>query len=305
MGEKTMKPYRLYQVDSFTKEKLSGNPAGVIADADGLSEQQMQKIARELNHSETAFLFSSADSRYDVEVRFFTPTREVPICGHATIAAHYVRAMEKQLETGTVIQKTGAGILPVDIVRKGDDYSIVMTQGQIAVGEPLQDAAVEKIAEGLGISICDLREDCPVCIASTGHSKVMIGIRSNEMLHRLNPNMDRLARLSAEIGCNGYYVFTLNPGEEILVHGRMFAPAIGIPEDPVTGNANGPLGAYLVQHGLFQNPDEGTFSFTAMQGEAIGRTGTMKVSVKKQDSHPALVQIEGDAVIVFSTELVL
>ncbi len=300
-----MKTYRLYQVDSFTKEKLSGNPAGVIANADGLSEHQMQKIARELHHSETAFIFSSAESGYDVEVRFFTPTREVPICGHATIAAHYVRAVEKKLETATVIQKTGAGILPVNIVRKGNDYSVVMTQGQIVVGEPLPDAAVGQIAEGLGISVCDLREDCPVCIASTGHSKVMIGIRSNNLLHRLNPNMDRLARLSAVIGSNGYYVFTLNPGEDILVHGRMFAPAIGIPEDPVTGNANGPLGAYLVQHGLFQNPEETIFSFTAMQGEAIGRTGTMKVSVKKQEGHPALVQIEGEAVIVFSAELVL
>jgi PhzF family phenazine biosynthesis protein len=300
-----MKSYRLYQVDSFTKEKLSGNPAGVIADADGLSEQQMQKIARELNHSETAFLFSPTGPGYDVEVRFFTPTKEVPICGHATIAAHYVRAMEKKLDTGTVLQKTGAGILPVDLVRQGDDYSVVMTQGQVSVGEPLPDAVVGRIAEGLGISTQDLREDCPVCIASTGHSKVMVGIRSNDLLHRLSPNMDRLARLSAEIGCNGYYVFTLNPGEEILVHGRMFAPAIGIPEDPVTGNANGPLGAYLVQHGLFQIPGEGPFSFTAMQGEAIGRTGTMKVSVTKQEGRPALVQIMGEAVIVFSTELML
>lgn len=97
--------YRIYQVDSFTKEKLTGNPAGVVTNADGLSDQQMQKIARELNNSETAFIFYPENDAYDVKVRFFTPTREVLICGHATIAAHYVRAIENQFGTTRVLQK--------------------------------------------------------------------------------------------------------------------------------------------------------------------------------------------------------
>lgn len=86
--------YRLYQVDSFTKEKFCGNPAGVVANADGLTEVEMQNIAREMNNSETAFIFLAQDSSHDVRVRFFTPSCEVPICGHATIAAHYVRVVE-------------------------------------------------------------------------------------------------------------------------------------------------------------------------------------------------------------------
>lgn len=127
--------YNLYQVDSFTKEKFTGNPAGVISNADGLTDYEMQKIARELNNSETAFIFSSNGNEYDVQVRFFTPTSEVPICGHATIAGHYVRAIENELETSRIYHKTGAGILPVDIIKENDDYKIIMTQGKIEFGE--------------------------------------------------------------------------------------------------------------------------------------------------------------------------
>ena len=94
-----MKKYRVYQVDSFTREKFSGNPAGVVYHADGLTKRQMQQLARELNNSETAFIFTGKKPDYDVEVRYFTPTTEVPICGHATIAAHYVRAIEEKLST--------------------------------------------------------------------------------------------------------------------------------------------------------------------------------------------------------------
>lgn len=91
------KRYKIYQVDSFTNDKFCGNPAGVVSNADGLTDEQMQKIARELNNSETAFIFSPNFSDHDVWVRFFTPTVEVPSCGHATIAAHYVRAIENNL----------------------------------------------------------------------------------------------------------------------------------------------------------------------------------------------------------------
>ena len=132
----------------------------------------------------------------------------------------------------------------------------------------------------------------------------MVGIRDAAALHALSPDMGALARLSGEIGCNGYYAFTLHPGEETLVHGRMFAPAIGIPEDPVTGNANGPLGAYLVRYGVVR-PTGGTFAFEAAQGEAMGRPGHMRVEVDVQDGSPTCVRIVGEAVVAFSTELEL
>ena len=271
-----MKKYKIYQVDSFTRTCFHGNPAGVVPDADGLSEEQMLRIAREMNNSETAFIFPSNSPDYDVEVRFFTPTTEVPICGHATVAAHYVYALEKNFGNRRVRQKTKAGILPVDIVKKDDDYSIVMTQGTPVVSEDLGGEVRNRIADALGI---------------------------NQLLHSLKPDLQKLTEISSVIGCNGYYVFTLNPGEDVLVHGRMFAPAIGIAEDPVTGNANGTLGAYLVYYNILQNPQEKYFDFSIMQGEAIQRDGTMRVHVEKENGKPVLVQITGDAVVAFSAEI--
>lgn len=296
--------YRIYQIDSFTKERLTGNPAGVVTNADGLSDRQMQKIARELNNSETAFILKPQSNTYDVQVRFFTPTNEVPICGHATIAAHYARAIENHLGATRVYQKTGAGILPVDIVPENDDYKIIMTQGKIEVSDSLPGKEQQSLVKALGITQHDMMESCPVAIASTGHSKVMVGIKDINMLHSLRPDMDSLSKLSSEIGCNGYYVFTMNQNETPMVHGRMFAPAIGINEDPVTGNANGPLGAYLVHYGLVTH-DGVQFTFQAIQGEAIGRAGTMEVRVKIENDQPSEVKIVGNAVVAFSTELVL
>lgn len=299
-----MKAYRVYQVDSFTTKRFCGNPAGVVANADGLSDEQMQSIARELNNSETAFILSPKDKKADVWVRFFTPTKEVPICGHATIAAHYVRALELGLDKADVWQETGAGTLQVRIDKISDSYLITMTQGAIQISDPLSKEIVNKLTNALNISQDDLNLDCPVCIASTGHSKVMIGIKSKELLDTLKPNETLLTSLSEEICCNGYYVFTLNSNSETLVHGRMFAPAIGISEDPVTGNANGPLGAYLVHFNLFQNSGD-EFKFRAIQGEAIGRTGSMEVFVKKEKNKPKMVQISGQAVIAFKTEILI
>ena len=295
--------YRVYQIDSFTKELFRGNPAGVVPEAEGLTEIQMQQIARELNNSETAFIFPSHNSNYDVEVRFFTPTTEVPLCGHATIAAHYVRAIEGE-RLGRTIQKTKAGLLPIDIVPDGDDYAIVMTQAEPYVSEPFEHETVMEIVDALGIKESDLRKDCPVAIASGGHSKIMIGINSRELLDGITPNEGALTEISRKVGCNGYYVFTLSPEEEILVHGRMFAPAIGISEDPVTGNANGPLGIYMVHFGIcreLQSDDH--FDFEILQGEKIGRSGGMKVHVVKNGNIPEFVQIIGNAIVVFRTEI--
>lgn len=297
--------YRLYQIDSFTKEIFSGNPTGVITNADSLTPAEMQRIARELNNSETAFIFPSDSPEYDVHIRFFAPTSEVPICGHATIAAHYARAVENRLGTTKVIQKTGAGILPVDVIKDNGDYRIVMTQGKIRFGTIMEGNTLDAILTALNIRKEDLLEKCPVQIVSTGYSKVMIGIKQAELLHKLNPDMGMLKNISKIINCNGFYVFTMdNPNSDILIHGRMFAPASGINEDPVTGNANGPLGAYLVHYRLVSH-DNSLFRFKAIQGEAIGRAGTIDVEVSINNQEPSEVRIAGNAVIVFSSELTL
>jgi PhzF family phenazine biosynthesis protein len=296
---------QVYQVDSFTTERFKGNPAGVVYNADGLSELQMQALARELNNSETAFICSPQASDHEVWIRFFTPTTEVPSCGYATIAAHFVRATELTLASGTVFQKIGLGVLPVDVVREADNYKIVMTQGKIEFEEPFALGKRDEIVQALGLTLQDLDGRCPVQIVSTGHSKVLIGISARSTLHKLQPDLMRLKQLSNEICCNGYFVFTLDSeSEEFLAHGRMFAPAIGIAEDPVTGNANGPLGAYLVKHRLV-GPTDGAFVFKAKQGEAIGRPGVVEVIVDSINNEPAKVRVAGQAVIAFKTQIEL
>lgn len=296
-----MKTYRVYQVDAFTREKFRGNPAGVVSNAGGLTEAQMQAIARELNNSETAFILPPRDDSHDVWVRFFTPSREVPVCGHATVSAHFVRAMELGLENAAVRQLTGAGVQTVR-VSSGSAPVITITQSTPGVEPPLPASVVRRIAAALGVRESDLRPDCPVCIATTGHSKVMVALRDVELLHSLQPDQTALAGISRDIGCNGFYVFTLHPREPALVHARMFAPAIGIAEDPVTGNGGGPVGAYLVRWGHLKGDE---VRFVAVQGEAIGRTGSMEVRVLSEQGVPTQVQISGSAVLAFQTEIQL
>ncbi len=293
----------VYQVDSFTTRLFEGNPAGVVPCADGLDEKLMQRIAREMNDSETAFIINREGDGYDIEVRFFTPTREVPICGHATIAAHYVYAREKGIARGTIVQKTRAGILPVEIVEEEGDKRIVMTQAGIEYGAVLEGAQRDTLLSGLNLSAAEIDRDLPIQIVSTGHSKVMVPIRKRSVLDYIRIDPAVLSGLSAEIGCNGFYAFTFDSGEEgILASGRMFAPAIGIDEDPVTGNANGPLGAYLTRYGKIPKERSG-YTFEIKQGEAIGRTGYMKVHVFSDENGPALVKISGRACIAFRTEM--
>ncbi len=300
-----MKKYIIYQVDAFTKSKFKGNPAGVVVNADGLSEKQMQTIARELNNSETAFLFHSDDKSCDGAIRYFTPTVEVPTCGHATIAAMHAKAIEE--ETGSCILniKTKIGILPFEIVRFDESIKVWMTQGDIEIAPPLSQDIQSILLECIGILPEDLDSRCPIQIASTGHSKVMVGITSREKLNKLNPDLHQLKNLSQVINCTGYFVFTLNSDDpDILSYGRMFAPAIGINEDPVTGNANGPLGAYLV-HNEVVDTEVDTFSFKGAQGEAIGRDGIVEVKVSIKNKKPSLVKIGGDAIVIFKTTIEL
>jgi PhzF family phenazine biosynthesis protein len=288
----------LFDVSVFGTDESPGNTAGVVLDADGLTDREMRGIAKDACHSETAFVLRPDGNDHDVRLRFFTPTTEVPACGHATIAAHYVRAHTLQLRSGTVAQKTLAGRFQVDVERGTRDYQITLVQHRVAFGAMLDRSRQRRVREALGIdsSACDLR--CPMQIVSTGHSKVMIGIRDRATLNALRPDLNRLAALSKEISCNGYFVFTLDSDDQrILVHGRMFAPAIGISEDPVTGNANGPLGAYLVKHDLLAAPAS-QVSFCAKQGEAMGRPGLIHVTVQLERGRPARVRLTGRVRVV-------
>ena len=298
-----MKKLIIYQIDSFTKERFQGNPAGVVVNADGLNDNQMQLIARELNNSETSFLFSPDDNDCDGVIRYFTPKTEVPTCGHATIAAMYAKALVDNFDSCVLRIKTKIGILPFEIIRENGDCKVIMTQGKFELSPTLDSETTQKLIIALGLEKSDLDNKCPIQIASTGHSKVMIGIKDRKKLNDLSPNFNDLASLSKLIKCNGYFVFTFDSDiPEILTYGRMYAPAIGINEDPVTGNANGPLGGYLIQNKIVEYSDN-LFEFNGRQGEKIDRIGVVNVKVKIENDLPTLIQIKGDAVVIFKTEI--
>ncbi len=177
----------------------------------------------------------------------------MPICGHATIAAHYVYAKKNGIFDGVVIQKTKAGILPVEVISEQDDLRIIMTQAKIEFGSVISGLEKIKLLEGLKITSNELDIELPIQIVSTGHSKVMVPIKNKQILYSINIESSKLCDLSNKIKCNGFYVFTFDSQEKnVLISGRMFAPIIGINEDPVTGNANGPLGAYLTHYGKIE-----------------------------------------------------
>ncbi|MGC6204444.1 MULTISPECIES: PhzF family isomerase [unclassified Citrobacter] len=292
-----MKP-QVYHVDAFTSVPFRGNSAGVVLHADGLSEEQMQLIARELRHSETAFLLTSNDS--DVHIRYFTPTVEVPICGHATVAAHYVRAKVLGLSNTTVWQTSLAGRHRVDVETVGNDYRISLEQGTPGFEPPLQGAVRAAIIHALHLSEDDMLPGLPIQVATTGHSKVMIPLKPEVDLDALAPDLQALATISQQIGCNGFFPFQIRKGEN-ATDGRMFSPAIGIVEDPVTGNANGPMGAWLVHHRLMAH-DGKTLRVQGHQGRALGRDGIVDVTVAIRDNQPEKVTITGSAVILFHAE---
>lgn len=290
-----MKTVRVLLIDAFTSTPGKGNRAGVGLDAMGLSTEEMQAVAAEVNVSETAFMIPSGGGGYDLEVRYFTPSVEVPICGHATIGSYYALADALAIDRARLVAKTGAGILPVDIVSDGDSRKVVMTQGEPSLQPPLDDAACRDILSGLGLTAADVHPDLPVQVSSTGHSKVMVPIKSVQALDSLKPDMAALTDCSGRIGCNGYFVFTFNDASDhCLTSGRMFAPAIGIDEDPVTGNGNGPCGFYLSEHGVL--PDADSHTYLGRQGVAMGKEGIIEVSVLKNGGGTKTVQVAGTAV---------
>jgi PhzF family phenazine biosynthesis protein len=294
---------RLQLVDVFTDTPGHGNRAGVVLDADHLTTDQMQAIAARSGVSETAFgLQSTHPDKYALEVRYFSRTREVPLCGHATIAFHYLRAQRVGLPSQVLHVKTGAGILPVTIERAGSEVRVTMTQAAPQVLATPSARTCEEILAALGLTRADIVPGLPTQVVSTGHAKVLVPIRSYARLNELRPDRGRLLALSPLSGASGFFVFTLDRQRaDVLHHGRMFAPATGVDEDPVTGNANGPAGYYLFVHGRLGAPKDGLIRYQAAQGEAMGRPGIIEVLLHVRDGCVELVQVSGHAVVITVT----
>ncbi len=297
------RPRRVLLVDAFTQDLFTGNPAGVVPNAEGLSRWQMQAIARELRASETAFVLPADAPDHDIRLRFFTPTTEVPSCGHATLAAHHVLAMEGLEDRAVVVQKIEAGLQRIYLEPEQDGLWIATVHEGIEIEATLSEPVAAEVLAALGV-VPEARDPrCPIQIVSTGHSKVMVGIRSAEELDGIRPDFARLVGLSQRLGSNGFFAFAMTDGiGPVLTECRMFAPAIGIPEDPVTGNGHGPLGAYLVEHGLLRATGR-TAVFESRQGRAMGRPGRVRVQVEIEDGRALEVWVRGQAVTVLRGEL--
>ncbi|MBC7983749.1 MAG: PhzF family phenazine biosynthesis isomerase [Candidatus Obscuribacterales bacterium] len=293
---------RLFHVDAFTRERFCGNPAVVVLDADDLTDEQMQTIAAEIN-AETGFVMSAESTGVDMQVRFFTPQHEVPFVGHVTIAAQYVRAKKDGAPVGKLRQLTGAGIIEVEVFESQGDCRVALTQSPPSLGPILPDHHRRQVLDALGISSPSLHEECPLQIMVKGSPRLIVGLRSPDLLPQIKPDFAELTRLTPHVGADGYFVFALDhSAKRPTTISRMFCPALGIPEDPVSGNAHGMLGVYLVTHGLL-TPKDSKVAFCGFQGQSVKRPGIVEVQVGCVGKVADSVRIEGDAVIVFEAEL--
>lgn len=272
-----------YILSAFTRTIEGGNPAGVVLEADTLVDKDMQAIAAWLGFSETAFVFRSESA--DCKVRFFTPTTEVELCGHATVATFFLLHHLGRLGPGEYRQETLAGILPVAVL---DDGEIYMDQNLPIFGDTVETAVVAGV---LGIGPEQLLPGKPAQLVSTGLADIMVPLRDRAALAALRPDMPAIAELSQRLGCTGLHVFAI--GEPETAECRNFAPGCGIPEEAATGTANGAMACYLVRHGLVRDATPLVIS----QGRSINRPSEIRVRLQQTGDVISRVQVGGWAIV--------
>ena len=295
---------RFYQADVFTGDPFGGNPVAVFPDAQGLTDYQLQQIAREMNLSETVFVLPPTDQAAVVRLRIFTPTQEIPFAGHPVLGTFYVLAQLGLIAATDgitrVMQECNIGLFPVEIhAREGQVNLVVMTQPKPefleSVGE-IED--VYKIAGTLGLPkhvIADMK--WPIEVVSTGLPVLIVPVRTLTAVRSIQPNASAIMDICGRVGANGVMAFTTVTVEpSATVHARMFAPSIGILEDPATGSASGALGAYLVQNGVVDVAP--TTDIVVEQGYEIERPSQILVRVESDDDIIQTVKVGGQCVMV-------
>ncbi|HWR42153.1 PhzF family phenazine biosynthesis protein [Sporomusa sp.] len=294
-----MSTIKIKQVDAFTNEPFGGNPAGVVTDANGLADEHKQKIAREMNLSETAFV-SHSDAA-DFKVQFFTPNAEVDLCGHATIATFATLYEEEKLDPGKTVfyQETKAGILPVEVIKSEGQVLFMMTQAapQLA-GVEFSSA---DIAAGLGLAAEDLLETPPMRV-STGLWWLVVGVKSLAKLMQAKPDFVAVEALSKKCGVVGIVPFCLTTIEaNRSFHMRAFCPLVGVNEDPVCGTGNGCIAAYIATHNLIAI--DGEASLTGEAGMEVNRPGCVNIRVSKTEGKVHAIKVGGGAVTILEGEM--
>ena len=274
-----MAAYRYVVADVFTSTPLEGNALAVFTDGRGLTDEAMQSLARETNLSETVFVLP-AEQGGTARIRIFTPRAELPFAGHPTLGTAFV--LGQPLQLGVIELETKVGIVPVVLERDG--------RGGIAFGrmtQPVPKIEPVDAAPVLAALRVDGEPTLPVERYDNGAEHVLVGLRSEEAVAAVNPDLGALV----ELGGTGVTVFA---GSGTRWTTRMFAPAHGVPEDPATGSMAGPLACHLCRHGVVPWGEEIVIS----QGAAVNRPSTLHARAEGGEGLIDAVEVGGSAVVV-------
>lgn len=303
-SRKASRRISIKQVDAFTDTPLSGNPAGVVLNAAGLSDAQMQHIAREFAVSETVFVLPPSTPAADIRLRWFTPQTEVPLCGHATVAAFHAIAEEglhdmSEKDVHTFNVETKSGVLPVHVNKTNGTPQVLMG---LKVPEFIRAGQYKlDVMRILNVTLDEFENRLPIVVAEY----LYVPLRRLHTIFGLKPNFFALSQFLTNRKLSGLCVFTTETVDRTSsVHSRFFAPSVGINEDPVTGSANGPLGVYLFKQGLLES-NGSTISIVGEQGDAIGRRGRVDIRLTVANSEVQSVYIGGRAVTILDGEMVV
>jgi trans-2,3-dihydro-3-hydroxyanthranilate isomerase len=288
-------------VDVFTARPFGGNQLAVFTDAATLSPSEMQQLAHEVNFSESTFVIAPESARAARRVRIFTPRREIPMAGHPTVGATWVLASrgEIALKSANVDATLQLGIGPVTVTIEshgGKPDFVWMAHREPEFGAKRRDRG--RVAKALGIAAADIRDDLPMQSVSTGFPFAFVPLRTIDALARCVSSGAALAALfKAGEQSLPVYMFVANESGEFSARSRMFAPHTdAIPEDPATGSAAAPFGAYAAAYGLIK--PQPSASFLIQQGVEMGRPSEIRVEVVRKHRGAFAIRIGGRCAIV-------
>jgi trans-2,3-dihydro-3-hydroxyanthranilate isomerase len=280
--------------DVFTDRKFEGNQLAVFHDARGLSKEQMQAITKEMNFSECTFILPSETPGTDVRMRIFTPGTELPMAGHPTIGSTFALAELDVIKPGQESFVFGLGVGPtrVELSWEGNRLSFAwMDQSLPEVKQPATPRPDIIRAVGLDAHAVDAT-GLPIEEISCGNPFTIVPVATRDAVDAAEPDMAAMRRIKSAFPSNhvGVLFFTAEPLDPaVIAYSRMFAPGAGVAEDPATGSATGPLGCYLVRHGLADRAQ--TRDMVSLQGVAMGRPSRLHMRIA-QDASGAITRVQ-------------
>jgi trans-2,3-dihydro-3-hydroxyanthranilate isomerase len=290
---------RFYTLDVFTGEALAGNPLAVVLDAEGLDDQRMQAIAREFNLSETVFVGAPVDPKHRASIRIFTPGREVPFAGHPTVGTAVLLGLLDAAGSGEFTLEEQIGLVPCRVEMLGPERghaTFTVPRLPERIGS-LPDKAT--LARGLGLAEADIGFGAhQPAIYSAGNPFRFVPLRSRDSVSRARPEGEAFAEAfdADSDGFTNAFVYCAEPIDPAHgFHARMFAPSVGVPEDPATGSAAAAFACVFMD---FEKPADGQHGFVIEQGDAMGRPSRITVSLDVAGGRLRQVRIGGQAVIV-------